>query len=114
MIVDDTSLLVFNCDVIVVAPDIDGLGVPRDVFRFDFVKELLCCMSISGLGNVGIDARADVPILDVKKRLLLLFDTLDGLFVGRDFFLNNGVNILCSSKRRIITGCITDDKYERL
>jgi hypothetical protein len=91
--------------VIVVTPDIDALGVPRDVFRFVFVNEFLFCVSKSDRGKIGIDVGMRIG--------LLLLDGIDGL-VRTDFFLNNGVNIRCSSKRRIITGCITDDKYERL
>ena len=45
--------------------------------------------------------------------ILLLFGRIVAL-VATDFFLNNGVKIRCSSKRRIMTGCITDDRYERL
>jgi hypothetical protein len=95
--------LVVNCEFAVVGtPDIDVLGVPRDVLRFVFVNELLCCITTSDFGKIGIDG----PRLLVFKRI--------GGLVRTDFFLNNGVNIRCSSKRRIITGCITDDKYERL
>jgi hypothetical protein len=118
IIVDVKSLFVDNCELIVDTTDIDPLGVARGIFRLlseDFLIEFILCKSVSGRGNVGIDARANVPILGVIFMLLVLLSliTIGGLIVT-DFFLNNGVNIRCSSKRRIMTGCITEDKYERL
>jgi hypothetical protein len=91
------------------------------LFVFSFVNELRCRFNGSGLGNVGIEASADAPTLGVKDKIGFFisvvgngFDTIGALLVTAAFFLNNGVNKRCSSKRNMITGCITDDKYEKL
>ena len=105
--------------------------VNNDERSFDgvsLVNELRCRLKTSGFGSVGIDANA--PIFGVTDIDGVLFSTVvfaDGIVEGGGgrfkliggllvtaFFLNNGVNRRCSSKRSIITGCITDDKYERL
>lgn len=59
---------------------------------------------------MSVSGRGKVVIIDGKCTFELVVDGL----VRIDFFLNNGVNIRCSSRRSMITGCITDDKYERL
>ena len=85
-----------------------------------FRNELGSRLNGSGLGRVGINATRAAPTTLGAR------DTLTGLssFTGSEFntggllvtafFLNSGVNRRCSSRRSIITGCITDDKYERL
>lgn len=92
----------------------------RSAVVLSFVSELRCRFIESGLGNVGIDASADAPMFGVTDRAGFFVSLLAGgfgmigaLFVT-DFFLNKGVNRRCSSKRSMITGCITDDKYEKL
>lgn len=96
---DGNSLFVVIGELLFVTVDV--VGTTRVIFEFDLPKELLFCNNRSGLGNVERVGTTGGG---------LAF----GRLVGMDFFLNNGVKIRCSSKRRMITGCITDDKYERL